>query len=500
MPNEFSSHEPVTPSPGQPSEPFQPDVRDRLNRLNEAFLSRLRGRLGQTAQPNLTYFSHRIATTAIQRLRLDALKGGVLTPAGEEFLGQIAAYLARIALRNWERRGLTIAGRVNVTGGPDGEIYFEASRVRDGQREVYAHDFLRDTRALLLCPPDWLPYLKEKVYAIQSLTLPSPEQLYLYGVCLLQSPHARPPGRWPTGSTPGGRPEDFEQSKQLLIDDLHEDCGLPQDDGGLRTLSLWIVFPPYGWTQNAANDYNMLTIFSQISERQIVAREAGIDYLRALLRSQAPDLRNLAARCLMVYRVPPRDAIEASHYRQATQWADADEATQVMAKYQHRIEGVEATQDWWREILEERERWLKSNPPTLSHRTAAEGDPEYVELGHRPPEDVAGGLRGLESLRRRFPDDWVLQVIEASYWLRGPEPQRGESTLRRLIQEPPDCFEGHSRLGTFLKYQPGRESEALKVYEESLRRWPWNHQAVDACLWILTQSMTRLPPSASQAA
>ena len=511
MPNDSKRNNGSEPAGGsgsgspnlQPPPSFQPDARDRLQRLNEAFLARLCGRLGRTAQPNLTYFSHRVATTAIQRLRLDALKGAALTATGEAFLGEIAAYLAAIAVRNWERRGLRVEGRVGVNAGAGArasEIYFEASRERDGQREVYGHDFLRDTRELLLSPPDWLPYLKEKVYAIQSLTLPSPEQLYLYGVCLLQSPSAREAARWPTGGTPGGRPEDFERSKELLVDDLHEDCGLPRDDAGLRALSHWIVFPPYGWTQNAANDYNMLTIFSQISEQPVVTREAGLEYLRALLRCQAPDIRNLAARCLMVYRVPPQDAIEASHYRQAMNWDDNQEAAQVMAKYQHKLEGVEATQGWWRQILEERDHWLQRTPPALSHRTAAEGDAEYVGLGQLRPEDVAGGLRGLASLRRRFPGDWVLQVIEASYFVRGPEPERGESVLRRLIQEPPDCFEGHSRLGTYLKYQPGRAGEALAVYEDSLRRWPWNHQGVDACLWILTQGMTQLPPPASQAA
>ena len=70
-----------------------------------------------------------------------------------------------------------------------------------------------------------------------------------------------------------------------------------------------------------------------------------------------------------------------------------------------------------------------------------------------------------------------------------PDIPQGEQTLRRLIQDPPDCFEGHSRLGTWLKYQPGRRVEAFEVHEDALRRWPWCHQAVDACMWMVTDDM-----------
>ena len=173
------------------SRPFQPDALERLAAMERSLLAPLERRLGLTARPNHTFFSHRLATTAIQRLRLDLLKGAALTARGEEYVAQIAAYLAMVALHNWRRRGLSIQGRIHFQpGASDNEIYFEASRERNGQREVCVHDFLRDTHALLLRPPDWFPYLKDQVYAIQSLTLPSPEQLYLYGVCFLQSPSA----------------------------------------------------------------------------------------------------------------------------------------------------------------------------------------------------------------------------------------------------------------------------------------------------------------------
>lgn len=482
------------------SRPFQSDAIGRVAKMGEALLGQLDRRLGVTARPNFTFFSHRVATAAIQRLRLDVLKGATLTPKGEEFAGHIAAYLAMVGLRNWKRRGLKIQGRVHFTpGAADNEIYFEASRQRDGTNEVYIHDFLRDTQQLLLNPPDWFPYLKDQVYALESLTMPSPEHLYLYGVCFLQSPSAYRFGTWPTGPKPGGQPEDFDQSKELLVDDLHEDCGLPKDDPALRKLSLWIVFPPYGWHQNDANDYNMMTLFSQVSEQRIVSREAAVDYLRALLQCQSLDIRNLAARCLMVYRVPPRDATEAGLYEQALVFRDSETAATSMAKYQHQIEGTQATQQWFDQTKREREEWFQRTPPALSLRTAAENDPEYLELGRQPEENVAGGIRGIESLMRRYPDDWVLKVIHASLIMQSPDSQRGEAKLRELIQSPPDCCEGHSRLGTLLKRQ-GRLAESMTVYEDEVRRWPWNHRAVDSCLWLVTNGMTQFPETVTRAA
>ena len=62
--------------------------------------------------------------------------------------------------------------------------------------------------------------------------------------------------------------------------------------------------------------------------------------------------------------------------------------------------------------------------------------------------------------------------------------------MRELMQNPPDCFEAHSRFGTFLKYQK-RTDEALAVYEEALKIWPWCSQATDACFWMLTDGMNQ---------
>ncbi|MBI4326851.1 MAG: hypothetical protein HY674_16550, partial [Chloroflexi bacterium] len=117
-------------------------------------------------------------------------------------------------------------------------------------------------------------------------------------------------------------------------------------------------------------------------------------------------------------------------------------------------------------------------------------DPDYVALGQLPPERSAEGITILEKLGRRYPDDWVLKVLHASVLMTGADPAGGEARLRQLIKDPPDSCEGHSRLGTQLKRQR-RLAESMEVYEDEVRRWPWNHRAVDSCLWLVTEGMTR---------
>lgn len=458
------------------------------------FLRPVQGRLGATARPNGTFWSYRVASTALFRLRQDLRQGGRLTEAGERFAAGAAAYLAILALTAWGRRGLRASTSVRFApGADDSELTVTTERERDGASEDYGHDFLRDTRGLLLRPPAHFPWLRDQVYVMQSTQLPTPEYLYLYGAYLLQSEQGS--GNWPRTSRVGGLPEDLDESKRLLVDDLHDDCGLPRDDEALRKLSWWLVFPPYGWQLNDGQDYNMMTFFSQVSQQHVVPLDVAIDYLRRLLTSQALEIRNLAARCLMVYRVPPRDRLESVHYRQAMEWDDWPEASAAMAKYQHQLEGVEATPAWAEQVDAERRRWLVDMPPLLSHRTAAEGDPDYAALGRLPPERIAEGLAGLDALLRRYPDDWVLAVIHASLRMRGADPAGGEAALRALVETPPDTFEGHSRLGTLLKQQ-GRREEALAVYEDALRRWPWCHQAVYACMWLVTDGMVEPAPRA----
>lgn len=460
-----------------------------LASLAVEFLKPLDGRLGRTARANGTFLSYRVVTTAIQRLRLDLLRGATLTESGERFVAQAAAYLAMLAVTSWKKRGLTVSADVRFApGAPDNRIVLTAERERNGEREVYRQDVLKDMHGLLLRPPASFPYLHGQVYALDSLTLPSPEYLYLYGSVLLQSPHAE--GSWPRGERVGGLPEDFDGSKSALVDDLHADCALPVDHEAFRKLSWWVVFPPYGWQMNDGQDYNMMTVFSQISQKAVVPRADGIEYLRRLLDCQAVEIRNLAARCLMVYRVAPRDGVEAAQYHQALESRDHAAAGAAMAKYQHQLEGVELTDEWHAAIEAERRAWLVAQPPVLSHHTAAQGDPDYETAGKISPDRIDELIAAAERLMRRYPDDWVLKVVHASAVMRGPDPARGEARLRELIADPADCFEGHSRLGTLLKYQ-GRRDEALAVYEDALRRWPWCHHAVDACMWIITDPMVR---------
>ncbi len=58
----------------------------------------------------------------------------------------------------------------------------------------------------------------------------------------------------------------------------------------------------------------------------------------------------------------------------------------------------------------------------------------------------------------------------------------------------PDCPTAHLSLGTCLKRR-GLRDEAMQVFEDAVRRWPWHSQAVDSCLWMITDGMTSGPSS-----
>ena len=239
--------------------PVQPDATERLIQLGNRFFGLLEKRLGQTARANHTFYAYRVVTAAVQRIRLDLLKGAALTAKGEEFVALAAAYLAMLAVLNWQRRGLKVSGSVCFApGAPANCLFFFAERARNGALEVYSHDFLADMHRPLLRPPQMFPSIQGRAYVLNSLTLPSPEYLYQYGVHLLQSPQAG--GNWPTTQKVGGLDEDFQASRELLVNDLHQDCGLPKDDAAMRKLSWWIVFPPYGWDMNDGQDYNLTAI------------------------------------------------------------------------------------------------------------------------------------------------------------------------------------------------------------------------------------------------
>jgi len=467
---------------------LQDDALNRLPSLAQGFLGRLDNRLGQTARPRLSFYGNCVVTKGIQRIRLDLLNGASLTDSGEEYVAQAAAFMAMLEISNWKRRGLDIKGALKFEPGADDNcIFFTGERERNGRLESYSHDFLRDMKELLLLPPKMFPCMQGRSYVMDSLTLPSPEYLYLFSAWLMDSQRAS--GTWPKPEKVGGSDEDFAASRNMLVDDLHDDCGIPLKDEAMRKLSWWIVFPPYGWDMNDGNDYNMMTVFDQITHKKILPMEDAVAYLRALLTCQGMEIRNLAARCLMAYRQPPRNGFESAQYKQALTMRDHDLASASIAKYQSQMEKVENSPAWREQCEKERWAWIEQTPTLLGHRTAAENDSDYQAMEKNPPATIEEGIKAVEALMARYPTDWVLKVIHASQLLQGPDISRGEKALRELIKNPPDCFEGHSRLGTWLKYQPGRKAEAFEVYEDALRRWPWCHQAADACMWMVTDDM-----------
>ena len=171
------------------------DAFDQMDWLSDGLLEQVNNRLGMTARPNKTFFSYRVVTAALQRIRLDMLRGGTLTEQGKQFVAQATGYLASLAVSNWQRRDLRVFGSVQFAMGVAGNhVSFTAERERDGQQETYTHRFLTDVHELLLQPPQWFPWIHTQMYAVDSLTLPPPEYLYLYGACLMQSPRAGPAG------------------------------------------------------------------------------------------------------------------------------------------------------------------------------------------------------------------------------------------------------------------------------------------------------------------
>jgi len=464
-----------------------PKAKEKLHTLYAPLLTQMENRWGLVARPQKNFYTHRAITNLIQRIRVDLLEGGRINREGIIYMTRISAFLASVVIDNWERRGLTVKGEVSFSKDvQENKIRFWVERQRDGRTETYGHDFLKDTFNALLRPRQMFPYMHDRFYSLESLTLPSPEYLYLFGTAFMSSPLSF--GNWPRGESVGCLKSDFEESRNLLVDDLHEDCQLPKDHEGFRKLSWWFVFPPYGWDMNDGGDYNMMTFFSQVTEHNVVTMDEAKVYLQALLTCQGIEIRNLAARCLMVLRVPPRNALESSHYKQALVFRDHPYAESAMDKYQHQIEGVELTEQWKTQVREERLSWLTQTPPLLSMRTVAENDPEYIEMESNPPS-LEEGIKKLEQLMEKYPEDWVLKVLYASQLLQGPNPQKGEAMMKELVANPPDCFEGHSRYGTWLKYAGGRRDEAFAVYEDALKRWPWCQQASDACLWMLTEGM-----------
>lgn len=416
-----------------------------------------------------------------------------MTEKGARFSVGAAAYMGWLAARNWVRRNLEIDADVHYqAGGSDNRIILSAARSRNGQTEKYEHDFLKDMLGSLLLPPQTFPSLHGHSFVLTSLALPSPEYLYFFGVALMSSSLSR--GNWPKGEKPGGLDEDFRVSRAILVDDLHKDVGLPLDEEPLRRLSWWVVFPPYGWHQNDGQSYNLMTLIDQIFHKKLVTRERAEDYLRALLTSQIYHFRLLAARTLMLLRLPPKTPQETLFYHHALNAGDFPAASGAMARLAWGMEGRDADtpipaewateqQSVWRRLLENapEDPWRKS--PILY-------DPLYIEMGALKPEEGARRQQALENMLLKEPDNWFLKTAYGTALMEGPEPGLGEKMLVEAMAKHPGCATAHLSLGTMLKRQ-GRRDEAMAVFHEAVRLWPWDHQTVDSCLWTLTDGMTQ---------
>src|SRR5438067_2346901 len=112
---------------------------------------------------------------------------------------------------------------------------------------------------------------------------------------------------------------------------------------------------------NDGNDYNFMTIFNQAA-KNVVPRDVALDHLRALLECQSLDIRNLAARALMVYHAPPETPVEASHYQQAMASRDWPVALGSIVKYQSQIEATVTMKDRATSIEQEVRGWLAQTP------------------------------------------------------------------------------------------------------------------------------------------
>jgi tetratricopeptide (TPR) repeat protein len=352
-------------------------------------------------------------------------------------------------------------------------------------------------RRVLLTPPQMMPTLRGRMYVVTTLSLPPPEYLWLYGAFLTYSDLAA--GNWPVGERVGGLDEDFAAGRNLMIDDLHDDVGLPRDEPELRKLSWWLVFPPYGWEMNDGQEYNMMTLVDQILFNAILPRARAVEYLRALLYCQTFHIRNLAARTLLVLGERPLDTDETLIFTQAIHAGDHQLAEGPMLGFAWRGEGRAAdtapTEEWsqrrrntWRTVVEKgpTEPWRRM--PILS-------DQEYLAAGRLEDAPRAEQRSALDNLRERFPDNWFLETALGTFLVHSEdaaEIAEGERILRTCVQSTPDCPTAHLTLGTALKYQ-GRRDEAMALFEDAVARWPWHNQAVDSCLWMMTDGMTAKP-------
>ena len=480
---------------------YDPDAQlAQLDELANEFVTALSGRVGNLGRLDQNFFSYTAATIGLQRLRQDILSGAELTDTGEHWCRCAAAFLARIAAFNWIARELSISPLIMLDDPDPNErrISVGAFREREERQESYVHDFLYDTRESLLSPRQMFPVLHGRYYVATPMVhlLPSFEYLYLFGVALMQSPFSV--GEWPHGDKVGGTEEDFHRSRNLLVDDLHTDAGLSIEDEGLRRLSWWIVFPPFGYEMNDGQEYNVMTVVDQVVFQNVVPRDHAIEYLRALLRSHALFIRNLAARVLLVFGVGPQTPEETQLYGEAFRSVDMRDAMGPMTRWSWRIEKNDASSEppaeWSQQKVAEWQSVLRSAPTEGWEQDPMLRDPEYIALSERERSGQPT-KQDLEAMRRKHPGNWFLETAWGNQLIHSEDEKErleGESILRTAVRESPNCPTAHLTLGTALKYQ-GRRDEAMTMFEDAVRRWPWNRQAVDSCAWLITDGMTRFP-------
>jgi len=442
------------------------------------------------ARANGTFFSAQVVSTAISRIRLDMLDGAELTPKGHEFIQGAAAYLSWLAYSSMKKRGLAVSTAVSLTDDVP-RMSMTVKRHRNDTLETYTQHILDDVYALLLRPPASFSSVHHTFYTLNSLTLPTPEYLYLYGVYLMQS--ARAEGDWPKGDKVGGLNDDFAASRTLLVDDLHRDICLPLEHELFRKLSWWVVFPPYGWEMNDGQSYNMMTLVDQIAITPILPANDGIAYLHALLSSQMLFIRHLAARTLLVLGIAPRHPADTRLYQAALQADDYPVA--VMARLQWSMEhgDTERPSEWEQQCSEQWQAILRHAPIPAWHNDEIFKHPDYQRLNTLDPEDNDAFIRVLRPLFETMPENWFVRVAWGARLMQGENPEEGEKLLRDCLPDSPtDCPDAYINLATRLKWQ-GRKIEAMKIFEQSVQRWPWHSQSVDACMGLLTDGMVYFP-------
>jgi len=458
--------------------------------LVQDFLTQLQGRLGSLARANGTFFSAQVVNTALQRIRLDMLDGAELTAQGHHFVRGAAAYLAWLGYGSMKKRGIAMRSQIQLDVEPP-VLSISAHRMRNGKEESYTQHVLSDVYDLLLRPPHYFPSLHGTLYPLETLNIPTPEYLYLYGVYLMQSPRAE--GDWPCGNQLGGLDDDFIASRDLLVDDLHRDTGLPLDDTTLRGLSWWLVFPPYGWDMNEGQRYNMMTLVDQIAVHPALPAGDGIAYLQALLRCQMAVIRFLAARTLLVLGIVPRNLEDSHIYRNALSAPDHVAITAAMEQAQWLLEdqGDAAPPEDWPDHCQQLWQQIMKHAPSPSWQNdAVFSMPEFQRLDALDPSDHQSAVNILIPMMNAIPEHWFVRCAMGTYLMPEINPLRGEALLRGCLRDAPEaCLDAHSSLASRLKWQ-GKSQQAMQVFEAAVQHCPWQQVSVNGCMWLLSDGLT----------